>query len=611
MRRSVLTAAQFLLLACPAICLAQADGRWEFTRRELAECKRIELNRKHFPFSMIVPKTGYYRSATIYVEDRPYLSLAKTLLGSLSSIRDDAVDSGHRIVAFERNLLIVDTGPLTGHYFYCVRPGAIVRRDNIKSRADCLFRVKCAMSLQPLDVEEIHDKPIGSTARAGAPASTYPRLARRWSSKNGKHHLDAQLSFVQADGTGVEFRAAGGRVVSVSLDELDDASRYISVDARNYFHLERAMQGVLEAVDAGADATSRELDSAVSSANHSISRWPPKMRYRVIGVSAQLPPEHTRSGRGEFRLSLRPLYEFQTLRSVRGKKLKAEYLDHWYFPAESFSPDMVKVNQTILEVPGRPQINRETDPPAIHFQLTAEGEDSPLVWFGFDGGNPRLYTPGVGRATSAVETMFPAAAAAEELAEPPRPAEAPRPAVAREPERGPRASREVPRPPAPRTPTAESGERGTIPTIPTIPEIPRVNLPGKLAEKVRQARQQIKQQLADRLKEAGDDRAAAAVAGGDDKRIGVSGSRTKRSFEADGEDLGVSGFNNEVTISGKCRQVTISGTGNHVIVEEVASITMTGSGNVVQYVRGADGSPPKVRDVSRLNEVKKIGALPR
>lgn len=101
-----------------------------------------------------------------------------------------------------------------------------------------------------------------------------------------------------------------------------------------------------------------------------------------------------------------------------------------------------------------------------------------------------------------------------------------------------------------------------------------------------------------------------AVSGtaGSGQRYIVNGEGKQQSFVCNGDDVSISGFNNEVDISGKCEDLTISGTGHKVTAEEVSAISISGSGTVINYVRGPNGRPPTIRGSSRLNTVKQVPA---
>jgi hypothetical protein len=529
---------------------AAEEDPWAFTAEELRRCRTIQVGEKDFLFEMTVPATGYYKNRTIWVNDAPYIALGETFLGSIDGARKDALKDKRRIIVYEKDLLVVDAGIQLHYFYYYYQEGGqecVCFKSGIKSLEDCLFRVKCAKSLRHISAEASRRSAAGSTVDVGIPAGDYPRMERVWVDATGKYKTAARL-VSYADGTALLRKTADGKPVTMSIFKLDEAARLIAADAEPHFALERAIRAVLEETRprSSADALARPFRNAIDRAHRALSsRHPLPLRYRIIGVSEELPPQHTRSRRGEFRLSLRPLFQIDAVpEKWEGGRLVATYRSEWHVAAEDFSPDQVEVNKTVLGFYGaKPILNGGGHDHDLHFQLKFESEETPVITVGFDHGSHRLFTPGVAAATGAVEMVFAAAPTAKEVAR----AE-PKVATA---------------------PTTVSGEPPAA-----APLEPRVPHGGAPPEEPRET-------------------------------FAVTGASKSHTFICDGHDVAVTGTLHEVQITGRCRKLTVAGSGNKVSVEVVGTISVAGSLNEIKYVGGPDGRPPEIR-AGRNNKVEQV-----
>ena len=95
---------------------------------------------------------------------------------------------------------------------------------------------------------------------------------------------------------------------------------------------------------------------------------------------------------------------------------------------------------------------------------------------------------------------------------------------------------------------------------------------------------------------------AAAPASGKEVLV-IKESKDAQTFDAKGQDVTVNGNHNKVTITGECHALTISGDANHVSVEAVSSISLTGTGNEIAWTRAVAGEKPQVTDLGKSNTV--------
>lgn len=88
----------------------------------------------------------------------------------------------------------------------------------------------------------------------------------------------------------------------------------------------------------------------------------------------------------------------------------------------------------------------------------------------------------------------------------------------------------------------------------------------------------------------------------------VSGTGERRSVTCNRGRVTVEGRDNQVVMRGPCERVAIKGSGHKVVIEEVGSLSIQGSGQDVQWVRGLDGKDPKVTRSGSGHTVRRITA---
>ena len=207
----------------------------------------------------------------------------------------------------------------------------------------------------------------------------------------------------------------------------------------------------------------------------------------------------------------------------------------------------VQVGQSVLEFNGSARLDEPRRDSHEHFELRFPVEESPVISLVIKSGTTRLFTPGVARAKGVVEMVFASAA--------------PDVAIAKEEAK-------------PKSPDRTS-----------VSEASRLDKPAQKDKPHSEPERGTERQV---------------------YKFNVVGAWQERSIECEGEDVTVTGFMNEVKLMGKCKNLTITGTGNKVTAEEVGTITVTGTLNVVKYVRGPDGQPPTITGSMRSNEVEQI-----
>ncbi len=84
-----------------------------------------------------------------------------------------------------------------------------------------------------------------------------------------------------------------------------------------------------------------------------------------------------------------------------------------------------------------------------------------------------------------------------------------------------------------------------------------------------------------------------------DKNIVVTGSNVTRTFEANGQDLAISGNNNHLIIKGKVHGISVTGRENQVQVENPEMIDVKGAKNNVVY----SGPVATVSEIGNENRV--------
>ena len=88
----------------------------------------------------------------------------------------------------------------------------------------------------------------------------------------------------------------------------------------------------------------------------------------------------------------------------------------------------------------------------------------------------------------------------------------------------------------------------------------------------------------------------------------VSGTGLRRSVTCNRGRVTVEGQDNQVVMRGPCERVAIKGSGHQVWIEEVGSLSVQGTGQDVQWVRGLDGKAPKVVKSGSGHTVRQITA---
>jgi hypothetical protein len=88
----------------------------------------------------------------------------------------------------------------------------------------------------------------------------------------------------------------------------------------------------------------------------------------------------------------------------------------------------------------------------------------------------------------------------------------------------------------------------------------------------------------------------------------ISGTGERRSVTCNRGRVTVEGRDNQVVMRGPCERVAIKGSGHHVVIEEVGSLSVQGSAQDVQWVRGLDGKAPKVVRAGSGHSIRQITA---
>jgi hypothetical protein len=86
----------------------------------------------------------------------------------------------------------------------------------------------------------------------------------------------------------------------------------------------------------------------------------------------------------------------------------------------------------------------------------------------------------------------------------------------------------------------------------------------------------------------------------------ISGTGERRSVTCNRGRVTVEGLNNQVVMRGPCERVAIKGSGHKVVIEEVGSLSVQGSGQDVQWLRGLDGKAPKVTTAGSGHSVRQM-----
>lgn len=88
----------------------------------------------------------------------------------------------------------------------------------------------------------------------------------------------------------------------------------------------------------------------------------------------------------------------------------------------------------------------------------------------------------------------------------------------------------------------------------------------------------------------------------------IAGEGQRRAVTCNRGRVTVEGRDNQVVMRGPCERVAIKGSGHKVVVEEVGSLSVQGSGQDVQWLRGLDGKEPKVTQSGSGHTVRHITA---
>lgn len=403
----------------------------------------------------------------------------------------------------------------------------------------------------------------------GIPASAYPRVTRQWTDATGTHHLEATL--VSATKTEVVLRKQDDATVTIPLSKLDEAARRIARDAYPYFAVEKTIQGVIAETEEkrpnlGGRAKYEYERDLFLRANEEMEEIKLCARYRIIAISGPSPSPAFGPKVQEYKVNVRPLYQLNGLpESSTASNVVQGYLNGWTFRAEDFDASKVVVNKSILEFTAAPFLGQAGH---HHFHVMRLKYLIMGIGFGFNRPEIRVVTPG-----EDVEGELYAL-----LEQPPiKPPLIENPAV------------------SPARP-----DRGTPPTSTRQSALERVR---EAQKRAREAREK-----AGAGREKSREGPATGFAVEKDKTYNVTGVRLKRTFAADGHTVSITGSYHEITVTGSCERIIVVGSGNTVIAENAGLISMTGADNVVKYVGGLDGKPPKIVGAG-LNEAVKIEAI--
>jgi hypothetical protein len=88
----------------------------------------------------------------------------------------------------------------------------------------------------------------------------------------------------------------------------------------------------------------------------------------------------------------------------------------------------------------------------------------------------------------------------------------------------------------------------------------------------------------------------------------VSGTGERRSVTCNRGRVTVEGLNNQVVMRGPCERVAIKGSGHRIVIEEMGSLSVQGSSQDVQWVRGLEGKAPKIVRAGTGHSVRQITA---
>jgi len=399
--------AVFTLVVSSYPCLA--EDQWELTETERRRCETLVIASDAFPWEITVPRGAMMQGQSVFLNNRSWLGLNTATDFDARRARDFAVRIGKEIVLFEDNLVLVNAGAIEGHYFYYFHNQGGVNclffASGIPSKENAIFRLKCARTLRRTNQKTAHPQSIGTSRLAGVPESEYPRLRREWEFAADNRTVTGQLRDVRD--RHAEIRTKTGDVLA-GVHELDAQSRLLLLDAEKLFDLERELTGLCRAAEKMPEFNPEVAawQQLVRDSERRLSRSAIRLRYRITGVSAQLPPEHTDSMVGEFKLSLRPLFSLQIgEHSVDDQRLGQRYLKSIYLPVEEFQPQQVTPGDSIAEFSGALRINQNLRGHLWQIRVAAAQSRS-LLTLGFDVGAPRIFTPGKNANAAALDTLF-------------------------------------------------------------------------------------------------------------------------------------------------------------------------------------------------------------
>jgi hypothetical protein len=72
------------------------------------------------------------------------------------------------------------------------------------------------------------------------------------------------------------------------------------------------------------------------------------------------------------------------------------------------------------------------------------------------------------------------------------------------------------------------------------------------------------------------------------------------------DEINVSGIEENVEVTGECASLQVSGADNHVTIEAVGRIGVSGSNNSIRWRRGAGGADPKISKSGVENKVERL-----
>jgi hypothetical protein len=88
----------------------------------------------------------------------------------------------------------------------------------------------------------------------------------------------------------------------------------------------------------------------------------------------------------------------------------------------------------------------------------------------------------------------------------------------------------------------------------------------------------------------------------------VSGTGQRRAITCNRGRVTIEGQDNQIVMRGPCERVAIKGSGHKVVIEEMGSLSVQGSGHDVQWVRGVDGKAPRVVRAGAGHSLRQITA---